>query len=234
MIIMTKASGKHPFNLLAYRHAVRAYYTHHLRQTPPPTAYNARNITTSPRVDPRLLLASYPEESTAFFSLFSFFLSFFLLLLPLPLPPPATTTLFSPHGLYFLRATLTIPVFTAMRRLFPTRKERKKERKIFSKERKISFLASFPRFLSRNIIITVLQAGERSTSGTVETSMITPRPRRDSRFYEAIFGSRARARSRPKSRQRQIVFGIRARNDTNDASLSLSLSSPPTCEFTDK
>lgn len=221
MIIMTKASGKHPFNLLAYRHAVRAYYTHHLRQTPPPTAYNARNITTSPRVDPRLLLASYPEESTAFFSLFSFFLSFFLLLLPLPLPPPATTTPFSPHGLYFLRATLTIPVFTAMRRLFPTRKERKKEGKIFSKGRKISFLASFPRFLSRNIIVTVLQAGERSTSGTVETSMITPRPRRDSRFYEAIFGSRARARVRNLANVKS--YSVFVRETTPTAHLSLSL-----------
>lgn len=102
---MTKASGKHPFNLLAYRHAVRAYYTHHLRQTPPPTAYNARNITTSPRVDPRLLLASYPEESTAYFfsfslSLFPSFLPSFFSLSPLS-PRPATTTLFSPHGLYF-------------------------------------------------------------------------------------------------------------------------------------
>lgn len=148
---MTKASGKHPFNLLAYRHAVRAYYTHHLRQTPPPTAYNARNITTSPRVDPRLLLASYPEESTAYFfsfslSLFPSFLPSFFSLSPLS-PRPATTTLFSPHYT-FLRATLTIPVFTAMRRLFPTRRERKKERKIFSREgkkerKKISFL-SFP------------------------------------------------------------------------------------------
>ena len=57
--------------------------------------------------------------------------------------------------------------------------------------------------------------------------MITPRPRRDSRFYEAIFGSRAR--SRPKSRQCQIVFGIppaceKRRQRRISLSLSLSLS----------
>ena len=55
--------------------------------------------------------------------------------------------------------------------------------------------------------------------------MITPRPRRDSRFYEAIFGSRAR--SRPKSRQCQIVFGIPPaceKRRQRRISLSLSLS----------
>lgn len=83
VIIMTKAPGKHPFNLLAYRHAVvptiraaqtpRTTHTH-LRY-PPPTAYNAANIMASPRVDdsrdPCSPLASSPLRPFSRVTLFS-------------------------------------------------------------------------------------------------------------------------------------------------------------------
>lgn len=55
--------------------------------------------------------------------------------------------------------------------------------------------------------------------------MITPRPRRDSRFYEAIFGSRARALARVRNLANVkscSVFLLRARNDANGKYLSLS------------
>lgn len=89
-----------------------------------------------------------PRTFFPFLSL-SFLLSFLLFspYLPFPLAPRLLLS-FHRTAYTFLRATLTIPVFTAMRRLFPTRRERKKERKIFSREgkkerKKISFL-SFP------------------------------------------------------------------------------------------
>lgn len=115
-----------------------------------------------------------PRTFFPFLSL-SFLLSFLLFspYLPFPLAPRLLLS-FHRTAYTFLRATLTIPVFTAMRRLFPTRRERKKERFSRGKERKrekrfpsfpfLAWLASFSRFHSRNIIITVLQAGERSTS----------------------------------------------------------------------
>lgn len=85
-----------------------------------------------------------PRTFFPFLSL-SFLLSF-LLLSPLS-PRPATTTLFSPHGLYFFARDANDTGIYGDATII-SHSERKKERKIFSREgkkerKKISFL-SFP------------------------------------------------------------------------------------------
>lgn len=101
-----------------------------------------------------------PRNLPRFFPFFSFLLPFFLsFLLFLPSPPPSTRILLSFHrtAYTFLCATLTIPVFTTMRRSFPTREGRKKDFLEGRKEREkkrfpflsfLSFLSLLPSLVS--------------------------------------------------------------------------------------